>query len=29
MIKQVFQDAKGENNPKKMYEKIVALADVK
>ena len=29
MVKQVFQDEKGENNSKNMYEKIVALADVR
>ena len=29
MIQQVFKDQKGENNTKEMYEKVVALADVK
>ena len=29
MVKQTFQDSKGENNTKNMYEKITALAEVK
>ena len=29
MIRKIFQDNKGENNPKEMYKTITALADVK
>ena len=29
MIKQIFQDVKGEHNTKEMYKRVTNLADVK